>query len=222
MRYRFPQRVKPFGSAVLAGIVAIALVCGVALPGQTQATSQEQENLLEEIRQVAEADAQDPDFSLDQGIPIMVDAYLEDAEQVGLSRRKILQEYKQAYRQAKPEALADDPFDALMPDLGWIVAAIVAALAILWNVAKEWISTAVKRIGNRIFRDLDDWIFEHILGWTPFGWSKSLELYRGKLIEKHNQLKFPFRPNLRWICLMPTYRCSWRMRQMWVRQIQIW
>ena len=95
---------------------------------------------------------------------------------------------KEYYRlkEIKDANILENIKDNLLDGLPWGVAIILAILFLLKERLTNWINDIVTKTG--------DWLYNRVSG-LEFFWSFSLKRYRECLINKHRQLKIPFRPN---------------------------
>ncbi len=121
-----------------------------------------------------------------QGLSLL---FGEEAKTVGLTLRKIVQIYEEAYRQAKPEQswmkkFVDDQFAVM----GWGLAFIV----ILFYFFRE----TVNYFTINLFSNLNKWFYRLVSGYKLFRkWA--LKRYRKTLIKNFREFKVPFRPDNR-------------------------
>ncbi|NER93342.1 MAG: NACHT domain-containing protein [Symploca sp. SIO1B1] len=109
--------------------------------------------------------------------------------EVGMEKREIANIYNKEYQKLKDAQDADllhKIQNDLLKNLGWVSAAILGVVLILLYVIKDWLINLINAIGT--------WIYNRCAGSRLFR-SISLKHYRQGLIEKHNQLKIPNRPN---------------------------
>lgn len=148
---------------------------------QTPTPSPQQTQLIEAIQQRAQKDIELGKPAA--GIADLNVLFGEEAKQVGLSMREVLDIYETAYDEAKPEIPWWQQFS---PNIGWIAAGILSLLLILGNVIKTYLTKFFEAIGETIYKRLSG---TKLLRW------QALRRYRRALLEKYETLKIPFRPN---------------------------
>ncbi|WP_346291473.1 NACHT domain-containing protein [Sphaerothrix gracilis] len=170
----------------LSSLFALSLVITIAfssiIPIWSQTSPPTQDSLIAEIEATAERHAKTNSPMQTRHV---VELYAEDASQVGLSNRKIAAFYETAYIKFQ-SSQRPDPWKTFRPQAGWTVATILFVLLAFRDALKDWIKTNSKR--------LEDWIYNQFAGSKLFQ-AQALERYRQALVEKHQRLKIPFRPN---------------------------
>lgn len=107
----------------------------------------------------------------------------EEAKATGISMREALHFYEETY----DAAFSAKPWwEKLQPNMGWILAGIVAAAAIFWNTIKDYLS--------RFFKWSIELFYDRLAGYKPF-WMFALKRYRRHLVGSYHELKIPFRPD---------------------------
>lgn len=100
----------------------------------------------------------------------------------GLSQPEVAQVYDEEYRREKKAR----PFAGLRPETGWIVAGIMAVLAVLGMVLRDGIAGLFKYIGRGIYKRFSGTVL--LRPWA-------LACYREALKDKYANIRLPFRPN---------------------------
>ncbi len=80
----------------------------------------------------------------------------------------------------------EDFWEQVKPKAGWIVAAMITVFALFQGKLKAWVENIVGAIEKGIYQRLSG---------TKFFRNVALRKYRSALVEKHQSLKIPFRPN---------------------------
>ena len=80
----------------------------------------------------------------------------------------------------------EDFWEQVKPKAGWIVAAMITIFALFREKLTAWVETIVGA--------LEKGIYQRFSG-TKLFWNVALRKYRSALVEKHQSLKIPFRPN---------------------------
>jgi hypothetical protein len=164
-------------------ILIVILIAVFALPALTYAQTSTPTS-REALIQAIEARAQ-RDVELERrpaSISDLEALFGEEANVVGMMLTNVLEVYEEAYSAATPEK----PWWAdFQPNAGWIPIAVLAVLAILWNIVKEYIT--------RFFKRLAETAYNHLAGYKLFWWV-ALPKYREALVQAYQELKIPFRP----------------------------
>lgn len=116
--------------------------------------------------------------------------FVEDAKTAGLPVAEIDKTYDEAYSKAK-DAKEVDPKETvkapMQAPIEWVIIAVLGAVIALF---KDWIASIV----NQVSTVINTWIYQRFSG-TKLFWNVALRKYRSALVEKHQSLKIPFRPN---------------------------
>ncbi len=163
--------------------LTVSVVLGSAFPTYTQtptSTSTSRESLIKEIKGYAERHvANDSQIKTE----FVVQLYKDNS--VGLAAPEIAQIYENEYTRLKKEK-TKNRWERFPQAVGWLTAAILAILLIFRDVLHKWIGNAIKTAGN--------WLYNRLVG-SPLLLGIALKRYQKALIEKHQKLYIPFRPN---------------------------
>ncbi|MEB3339256.1 hypothetical protein [Okeania sp.] len=157
------------------------------LPSYTQTPTpnvQSRESLIQEIKDYAERHVEN-DKAMDSRL--MIDLYEKNS--VGLSTPEITKIYEEEYtklKEAKDSNLWERIKDDLFYGLSWFAAIVFLILFIFKEAIQGWATNLTNTFG--------DWLYNQISGLELF-WNYSLRRYKKGLINKHEKLKIPFRPN---------------------------
>ncbi|NEP20062.1 MAG: NACHT domain-containing protein, partial [Leptolyngbya sp. SIO4C1] len=171
--------------ARLSSLFALALVAAIAfspLPSVRPQTTPTRSGLVTEIEATAARHAKTNTSMQTQH---MIELYAEDGEQVGLSKREIANFYEEKYIEVQ-ETLQPGPWAGLLPNQASVVLAIMSLLGIIGAAFKDRITQLIEAIL--------DWLYSQLAG-TKFLQTTALNRYRRSLVDKHAQLRIPFRPN---------------------------
>lgn len=102
-----------------------------------------------------------------------------------LSSLEISTIYEKEYARLK-KAKDENFWEQVRPQTGWIVAGLIFLWALTQKKLKAWFDAGIGK--------LEQAIYERFSGSKLF-WNKALQRYRKALVEKHGELKIPFRPN---------------------------
>ncbi|NER22126.1 MAG: hypothetical protein F6J96_15795 [Symploca sp. SIO1C2] len=191
LRQKLPLKPKfPLAKhRLLMGLFAIALTSSIIItpavyPQSPSPTPSARQELEAEIREYAEFHVENEQPPKTQEV-----VNLLYPNEVGMEKREIANIYNKEYQKLKDAQDADllhKIQNDLLKNLGWVSAAIFGILLIFRDVVTGWITKLFNTIGTGIYnRCAGSRLFRSI----------SLKHYRQGLIEKHNQLKIPFRPN---------------------------
>jgi len=167
--------------------LTIVLCWSWILPSYTQTPTpniQSREVLIQEIKKYAERHV-DNDKAMDSRL--MIDLYEKNS--VGLTTREITKIYEEEYtklKEAKDSNLWEKINDDLFYGLGWFAALALLMLLVFKETIQGWVTHLINTFGK--------WLYNQIAGLELF-WNYSLKCYKKGLINKHEQLKIPFRPN---------------------------
>ncbi len=165
---------------------------GSAFPTYTQTTTSAEcqasstpakcEALVEDIKKSAGRH-----FKLGSRSPSkdVTEKFEKRAKEVGLSVSMIDEIYETKYLRLK-EKKEKNLWEKLPQGSGWVTAAILFILLIFRDVLRDLITNAVKTAGN--------WFYNKLAG-SPILLNIALKRYQTALIEKHQKLHIPFRPN---------------------------
>ena len=166
----------------LAISLTTSIVLGSGLPIASQSTNQltPRDDVIEDIKSAAERHVYNDS-------PLQTETILRAFEynSVGLTSAEIIEIYETEYTKLK-ETKDTNFWEQATPQAGWIVAILIAVLAIFRDTLGKWITTAIETIfegayarlaGNRLLRGL------------------ALRRYRNALYKKHQKLEIPFRAN---------------------------
>ncbi|NEQ64651.1 MAG: NACHT domain-containing protein [Symploca sp. SIO2D2] len=190
LRQKLPLKPKfPLAKhRLLMGLFAAALTSSIIItpavyPQSPSPTPSARQELEAEIRDYAKfhVENEQPPQTKD-----VVDLLYPN--KVGMEKRDIANIYNQEYTKLKDDQDSDLLYkiqNDLLKNLGWIPAVILGILLIFRDVVAGWITN--------LFNIIWTWIYNRCAGSKLFR-SISLRHYRRGLIEKHNQLRIPFRP----------------------------
>jgi hypothetical protein len=172
---------------VLVWALVFGLVVGAAMPNGAQTPTPTVDDEI--VRQAKE----DAEMGTAQKRKEFRDAFAKDANQKSRSPEdldKLYTKYVEAYNKAK-DAKEVDPKEAakapLQDPIGWLMFLVAGASV---GIFKDAVSNAIKKVWTTI----TTWIYQRFSGRWWF-WNLALEKYRKALVEKHGELKIPFRPN---------------------------
>ncbi|MGB3512794.1 MAG: NACHT domain-containing protein [Microcoleaceae cyanobacterium] len=160
---------------------------GWILPSYTQTPTpnvESREVIIQEIKEYAERHVEN-DKAMDTSLVIK----LYETNYIGLNAPQIAKIYEEEYtklKEAKDSNLREKINDDLLSGLGWFAALALFILLIFKEVVQGWITHLINTFGK--------WLYNQIAGIELF-WNFSLKRYKKGLINKHEQLKIPFRPN---------------------------
>ncbi|NES03871.1 MAG: NACHT domain-containing protein, partial [Okeania sp. SIO2F4] len=147
-------------------------------------TSISPEVIIQEIKDYAERHVEN-DKAMDSRL--MIDLYEKNS--VGLTTPEITKIYEEEYtklKEAKDSNLWEKINDDLFYGLGWFAALALLILLVFKEAIQGWVTHFINIFGK--------WLYNQIAGFELF-WNYSLKCYKKGLINKHEQLKIPFRPN---------------------------
>ncbi|EKU98647.1 putative NTPase (NACHT family) [Leptolyngbya sp. PCC 7375] len=169
-------------SGIFALSLTLSIIFGVYQPIYSQSPSP-REALIEEIREdVARQLAIDKPALEDADIE---KRYLEKAEAVGITRRKLIALYEQEYFDQK-QAQQSSPWQKFIPNVGWLVGLVSMAALACTTVLQSWINAQIAAINS--------WLYGKFLGITLFRNVVSKK-YRAALKQNYEQLPMPFLKN---------------------------
>ncbi|MDY7005222.1 MAG: NACHT domain-containing protein [Cyanobacteriota bacterium] len=167
--------------------LTIILCWSWILPSYTQTPTpniKSRQVIIQEIKDYAERHVEN-DKAMDSRL--MIDLYEKNS--VGLTTPEITKIYEEEYtrlKEAKNSNLWEKINDDLLSGLGWFAAVVFFILLIFKEVIQGWLT--------HLFNTFGKWLYNQIAGFELF-WNFSLKRYKKGLINKHEQLKIPFRPN---------------------------
>lgn len=167
--------------------LTIVLSWSWILPSYTQTPTpniKSRQVLIQEIKEYAERHVEN-DKAMDSRL--MIDLYEKNS--VGLTTPEITKIYEEEYtrlKEIKDSNLWEKINDDLFYGLGWFAALALLILLIFKEVIQGWLT--------HLFNTFGKWLYNQIAGFELF-WNFSLKRYKKGLINKHEQLKIPFRPN---------------------------
>lgn len=161
------KRTYAFRAFLLPILLLIQIIC----------YSQTREDILRSVRQAAKrhvesGSGKDSKYVLD----------MWEKNSAGVTRQEILRAYDEEYTKDKEEA---DRWGWL-PKAGWPV----AGLLFIGLIFIEKLKTAV----GKLFEFIGEKLFTFFAG-IPWFYRLALNRYRRRMIERHSQLKIPFRPD---------------------------
>lgn len=182
----FRHKFKQLGWMMLFVLTLNIVMCwSWILPSYTQTPhTHNREALIKEIQAYAERHVEN-DKAMDTSLVIK----LYEKNFVGLTAPQIARIYEEQYtklKEAKDSDLWEKINDDLFYGLGWLAALALFILFIFKEAIQGWVTHFINTIGN--------WLYNQIAGLELF-WNYSLKRYKKGLINKHEQLKIPFRPN---------------------------
>ena len=106
-----------------------------------------------------------------------------NANAVGLQANEIVKIYEEEYVRLKEEKKAD-PLERIKQDVGWFAAVMLGIFFVFKEALKKWLEQIIEWIGSVVY----NWLAgsKVVQGWA-------LRRYQKALIEKHKELKIPFR-----------------------------
>lgn len=102
---------------------------------------------------------------------------------VGLTAPEIVQIYEEEYIRLKEEKKAD-PWEKIKEDVGWFAAVILGIFFVFKEALKKWFEKIVEMLGTAVYNRFAG---------SKFFQGMALRRYQKALIEKHKELKIPFR-----------------------------
>jgi len=108
---------------------------------------------------------------------------LYETNNVGLTSPEIAQIYEEEYYRLKEEKKAD-PWERIKEDVGWFAAVILGIFFVFKEALKKWFEKLVEMSGSAIYNRFAG---------SKFFQGVALRRYQKALIEKHRELKIPFR-----------------------------
>ncbi len=180
---RFWQGFRVKNKYLLSGLLAFSLTRFVwAAPAQEspspQSTLSPKEAVVAKIKAAAERHVK-----TDSAMQTSNVLKLFETNTVGLKAPEIAEIYEEEYSRLK-EAKEADPWEKIIPKVGWIFAVIIAVFAIFKEALTKWFEKLVEVVGTAVY--------SRFAG-SKFFQSISLRRYQKALIEKHRELKIPFR-----------------------------
>ncbi len=193
-RQRISFRVNRRLVFVLAVVIALLSIFASTVPTYTQTPTSakcgatpnrtECEKRVAEIKEYAKRHV-----SNDTPMQTKVVIDLFRGDQAGLTLREIGKIYEEEYTSLKEEKdsnLWEKVNIELLHGLGWIAAVVFLVLFVFKEGVQGWGTTLLNSVGNCLYNKVAD---------IRFVWAISLRRYRKALINKHQQLRIPFRPN---------------------------
>jgi energy-coupling factor transporter ATP-binding protein EcfA2 len=168
------RRSRLFGSLLLFALLLIGSTGLVLAQSPTPAS---REAVVKEIKGYAERHVKN---SAPMQTQTIVDLYRNN--DVGLNPIQIAQLYEEEYTRQK-ESLKPGWGDKLRPQLGWLVAAIIALLAIFYKVLEKWLAKFIEACV--------EWTYNRLAG-NRLLRGVTLRVYQKALIEKYEDLHIPF------------------------------
>ncbi|NEO51647.1 MAG: NACHT domain-containing protein [Okeania sp. SIO3B5] len=167
--------------------LTIVLSWSWILPSYTQTPTpniKSREVIIQKIKESAKRHVENEQKMDSQ---LIIEIYGENS--VGLTKLEITEIYEVEYEKVKDEI--DSNFwkkikDDFFYGLPWFAAIAFFILFLFKEAIQGWGTDFIKTIGN--------WLYNQISGIELF-WNFSLKRYKKGLINKHEQLKIPFRPN---------------------------
>ncbi len=180
---QFWQRLRIKHKYLLSGLLAFSLTVFVwSTPAQQTSsptpTLSPREELIAEIKGYAERHIKN-----DSSMQTSTVLKLFESNSVGLKAPEIAKIYEEEYTRLK-EAKEADPWEKISPKVGWIAAAIIGVFFVFKEALKKWLEQIIEWIGSVVY----NWLAgsKVVQGWA-------LRRYQKALIEKHKELKIPFR-----------------------------
>jgi hypothetical protein len=197
---RFKQpKIFLITNRLLPGIFALALALLLNFAGTAPSPSQtpmppsmrtsalnSRDALIEKIKKQAAFHVENDKAPDEKSV---LDRYRDQGKQVGLKPDDIAIIYQDEYtklKKAKDSNLWEKVNDELLWKLGWPAAIGFLFLFLFKEAVVGW--------GSSLFNVIGNWLYNKVAGFQLF-WAISLRRYRKGLINKHQQLKIPFRPN---------------------------
>ncbi|MBE9031754.1 AAA family ATPase [filamentous cyanobacterium LEGE 11480] len=184
---RLGQEKRPL-QFVLVFALAVLLVTSSAVPNVAQTKNQksltpsERVKIEQEIKNLAAKDVQDD-------ISQRTDKVINWYKNSGLPLQEIRQIYDDEYTK-QDKSKRKDFREFLNPKNGWLIPSLTAILGAIGATLITKFSTSFLNWLHKI----DNWIYQRFSG-NKFFWTQALRRYRKALVEKHGELKIPFRPN---------------------------
>ncbi len=180
---RFWQGFRVKKKYLLSGLLAFSLTLFVwAAPAQQSpsptSSLSPKEKVVAEIKSAAERHVE-----TDTSMQISVVLKLYETNTVGLTAPEIAKIYEEEYLRLK-KAKEADPWEQIIPKVGWVG----FFLLILWTIFQE----SLKKWSETLVKNLWDKVYNRFAG-INFLRGVALRRYQKALIEKHRELKIPFR-----------------------------
>jgi hypothetical protein len=165
---------------LLSGLLAFSLTVFVwsAPAQQTTPTLSPRDELVAKIKGAAERHVKG-DSSMQTAT--VVKSF--EINNVGLTSPEIIQIYEEEYIRLKEEKKAD-PWERIKEDVGWFAAVILGIFFVFKEALKKWFEKLVEMLGSAIYNRFAG---------SKFFQGVALRRYQKALIEKHRELKIPFR-----------------------------
>ena len=180
---QFWQRLRVKNKYLLAGLFAFGLTVFVwSAPAQQTSsptpTLSPRDELVAKIKGAAERHVK-----TDSSMQTSTVLKLFETNNVGLTAPEIAQIYEEEYSRLK-EAKEADPWEKISPKVGWGLAVIIGFFFIFKEALKKWFENIVEVFGSAIYNRFAG---------SKFFQGVALRRYQKALIEKHKELKIPFR-----------------------------
>jgi hypothetical protein len=160
----------------LVAYVLLTQAAAVVAQTATQ-TPSARDAVVEKIEARARSDVKD---GLTRQTQFAVELFRDN--EAGLTAMQVAEIYDAGYQREKER----DPFRNIRPDLGWIVAAVIALITIVGTVLQKSIAELVKAAGKEVYKRFSGTIL--LRPWA-------LSCYRAALKAKYVNISLPFRPN---------------------------
>ncbi len=180
---QFWQRLRVKQKYLFSSLLAFSLTVFVwSAPAQQTSsptpTLSAREELIAEIKGYAERH-----IKTDSSMQTSTVLKLFESNPVGLKAPEIAKIYEEEYTRLK-EAKEADPWEQISPKVGWIAAAIIGVFFVFKEALKKWFEQIVEWVGSAIYNRFAG---------SKFFQGVALGRYQKALIEKHKELKIPFR-----------------------------
>ncbi len=136
------------------------------------------EELIAEIKGYAERH-----IKTDSSMQTSTVLKLFESNPVGLKAPEIAKIYEEEYSRLKEDREAN-PWEQISPKVGWIAAAIIGVFFVFKEALKKWFEQIVEWVGSAVYNRFAG---------SKFFQGIALRRYQKALIEKHKELKIPFR-----------------------------
>jgi hypothetical protein len=180
---QFWQGLRVKNKYLLSSLLAFSLTVFVlSAPAQQTSspipTLSPREELIAEIKGYAERH-----IKTDSSMQTSTVLKLFESNTVGLKAPEIAKIYEEEYSRLK-EAKEADPWEKIVPKIGWIAAGIIAILFAFKESLQKSLEKLIEVINTAIYNRFAG---------SKFFQSIALRRYQKALIEKHRELKIPFR-----------------------------
>jgi hypothetical protein len=181
---QFWQRLRVKQKYLFSSLLAFSLTVFVwSAPAQQTSsptpTLSPRDELVAKIKGTAERHVNTDNSSTQTSIVLK----LYETNNVGLTSPEIAQIYEEEFSRLK-KAKEEDLWEQINPKVGWIAAAIIGVFFVFKEALKKWFEQIVEWVGSAIYNRFAG---------SKFFQGVALRRYQKALIEKHKELKIPFR-----------------------------